>query len=390
MRGFRIGGVVAMCRRLELLAATSTLSPERSEQVRRRAAEVVLQVEALCSRHAHPTHLLPRPTLLALRRLRVLAALGLPSTSTEPPPAAKPEPPPAPRSAPPMRSIAPLESTLRLRGTLAVLKGLFERLSRPEELDAISQAAGVEARRLDALSRRCGGLHRIEGRPGVAARQIVWLSQEGVVRDVALGLTQLRRDLWPEARFAPHVGLGLWSVRRPVVKLQPILATAGADLLSRIARAMKGAEDLDLARDLDFFVSGRLDAGLSRTRGRVFDLEAMFEEVNGRYFKGAIARPTLSWAPVVSTRVMGRYFPHQDRVELSPLLDDERLEADTVAFVLYHELLHKHHGAEHRKGRRHVHTRAFRRDEAAYAEAPLHDARLNEFFAAVSAARLLS
>ena len=266
MRGFRIGGVVAMCRRLELLAATSTLSPERSEQVRRRAAEVVLQVEALCSRHAHPTHLLPRPTLLALRRLRVLAALGLPSTSTEPPPAAKPEPPPAPRSAPPMRSIAPLESTLRLRGTLAVLKGLFERLSRPEELDA----------------------------------------------------------------------------------------------------------------------------GLSRTRGRVFDLEAMFEEVNGRYFKGAIARPTLSWAPVVSTRVMGRYFPHQDRVELSPLLDDERLEADTVAFVLYHELLHKHHGAEHRKGRRHVHTRAFRRDEAAYAEAPLHDARLNEFFAAVSAARLLS
>ena len=59
----------------------------------------------------------------------------------------------------------------------------------------------------------------------------------------------------------------------------------------------------------------------------------------------------------------GHYRQHRDTVMLSVSLDTEGVPAHVVDFVMYHELLHKRHGAILVNGRRLVHTPAFRADE---------------------------
>jgi hypothetical protein len=48
---------------------------------------------------------------------------------------------------------------------------------------------------------------------------------------------------------------------------------------------------------------------------------------------------------------------------MSRTLDDLNVPEIVVEFVLYHELLHKHHGAKLVNGKRMVHTPEFRRSE---------------------------
>jgi hypothetical protein len=98
-----------------------------------------------------------------------------------------------------------------------------------------------------------------------------------------------------------------------------------------------------------------------------FDMAAMFEQLNRRYFAGGLRRPQLGWS-VRSWQVqMGSFDPTLDRIVLSRRLDRADVPRFVVEYVLYHEMLHvKHPGEMARCGLR-VHSKAFRAEERRFA-----------------------
>ncbi len=102
------------------------------------------------------------------------------------------------------------------------------------------------------------------------------------------------------------------------------------------------------------------------SRGKFYNLDELFDKLNGEYFSNKLAKPRLTWSQIPTYRKFGHYEPARDRVVMSLTLDDPRLPPFVVEFVLYHELLHKYHGISWVNGRRMAHTPEFRRDERAF------------------------
>ena len=111
--------------------------------------------------------------------------------------------------------------------------------------------------------------------------------------------------------------------------------------------------ELDLIADLD----------AENPQGNCYDLEKLFERINQAYFAGKMAKPRLTWNQTLTHRKLGHYEPLRDRVVMSRTLDDSHVPQIVVEFVLYHELLHKHHGFKWVNGKRMAHTPEFRRSE---------------------------
>ncbi len=98
-------------------------------------------------------------------------------------------------------------------------------------------------------------------------------------------------------------------------------------------------------------------------QGYAYDLEAIFHQLNAKYFDGRLAKPRLSW----SNQPTGRVFGHHDQVHetiiISRTLDDPQVPRLAVEFVLYHEMLHIKHPPRYTKERTIYHSPAFRQDE---------------------------
>jgi hypothetical protein len=103
-------------------------------------------------------------------------------------------------------------------------------------------------------------------------------------------------------------------------------------------------------------------------KGRAHDLDESFERVNKKYFDGRLAKPSLVWNRTLTMRKFGHYQPSRDTLMLSISLDDSRVPAFVIDFVMYHELLHKKHGAASVNGRRQAHSPIFRADERLFTQ----------------------
>ena len=115
----------------------------------------------------------------------------------------------------------------------------------------------------------------------------------------------------------------------------------------------------DIILELDLLV----DMAADNAQGDCYDLDQLYREICQDYFQGQFSKPRLSWNKRLTKRKYGHYEPARDRVVISQSLDNVKIPPCVVAFVLYHELLHKKHGSEWKRGKRQVHTSAFRRDE---------------------------
>ena len=98
-------------------------------------------------------------------------------------------------------------------------------------------------------------------------------------------------------------------------------------------------------------------------QGRCYDLEALFEELNFKYFFGLMARPALGWSQRSSRATLGHYDPSHNAIVLNRILDRPETPRLAVEYVLFHEMLHVRYPAEHKKLRRCVHTREFKEAE---------------------------
>lgn len=100
-----------------------------------------------------------------------------------------------------------------------------------------------------------------------------------------------------------------------------------------------------------------------RTAGRTHNLESIFQTVNREYFDGRLVMPVIQWNPISTLREFGRFEPATETIVLSRRLDAPDVPEQVVAYVLYHELLHRVLGAKREGSRRRFHTPAFRKAE---------------------------
>ena len=110
-------------------------------------------------------------------------------------------------------------------------------------------------------------------------------------------------------------------------------------------------------------IGSMVDQDEHSSRGGFFDLNSIFEKVNLEYFNGKLKKPSLHWSQTHTVSKFGHYQPSRDRVMISVTLDAENVPSFVVEFVMYHELLHKKHGTQLKRGKRYVHTQAFREEE---------------------------
>ncbi|HYL36925.1 MAG TPA: SprT-like domain-containing protein [Bryobacteraceae bacterium] len=157
----------------------------------------------------------------------------------------------------------------------------------------------------------------------------------------------------------------------------PILEALAYILVSKLARKPVPKAHADRYRR--FFNRKEMRRSLQlvkQTRGRKFvsgpqgachNLEVIFEDLNGLYFQGLMARPLLGWSRKPSRVMLGHYDPSHNAIILSKLLDHPEVPRLAVEYVLFHEMLHLRFPVEHRGARRCVHTRDFKQAEDQFA-----------------------
>jgi hypothetical protein len=106
---------------------------------------------------------------------------------------------------------------------------------------------------------------------------------------------------------------------------------------------------------------------LSGTKGTLYDLDEMFDDLNHRYFAGGLRKPALSWSARRTFRVLGHHDSTHDTIVISRSLDSADTPRFVIEYVMFHEMLHVHHPTIHQNGRRYNHTAEFRRDEQKFA-----------------------
>lgn len=104
------------------------------------------------------------------------------------------------------------------------------------------------------------------------------------------------------------------------------------------------------------------------TKGTHKDLLPVFHQVNQTYFNGSLPQPHLVWSERLTYRKFGHYQYETDTILISRSLDDPQLPDCTLAYVMYHELLHKELGYKQINGRIYSHTQAFREKEKMFKE----------------------
>ncbi len=107
-------------------------------------------------------------------------------------------------------------------------------------------------------------------------------------------------------------------------------------------------------------------------QGRHYDLREIFDSVNGEYFANSIVAP-ISWGAKrrrrsVRRRTLGSYNRLTGGISINPLLDSPSVPAYYLRFIVYHEMLHAHIGAERKSTRRVWHTKAFREKERQFGD----------------------
>lgn len=98
-------------------------------------------------------------------------------------------------------------------------------------------------------------------------------------------------------------------------------------------------------------------------KGKTYDLQRVFEELNFKYFDGLMAQPQLGWSVRPSRTTLGHYDPSHHAIVLSCVMDAQHCPEILVNFVMFHEMLHLRYPTEHQGARRCVHTQQFKKAE---------------------------
>jgi predicted metal-dependent hydrolase len=102
---------------------------------------------------------------------------------------------------------------------------------------------------------------------------------------------------------------------------------------------------------------------LRSARGHFYDLDAVFEELNTRFFHGLMARPRMSWSQTKTRRILGHYDPAHNAIIISRIFDHPGVPRYVLEYIVYHEMLHLKHPVRLRGSRRCIHSAEFQAEE---------------------------
>ena len=108
---------------------------------------------------------------------------------------------------------------------------------------------------------------------------------------------------------------------------------------------------------------------LRSARGHFFDLDAIFEDLNSRFFHGLMARPRMSWSQAKTRRMLGHYDPAHNAIIISRIFDHPAVPRYVLEYIVYHEMLHLKHPVKLRGSRRCVHSAEFQAEEKLFPHA---------------------
>lgn len=112
----------------------------------------------------------------------------------------------------------------------------------------------------------------------------------------------------------------------------------------------------------------RVRLAASGPRGDHFDLQKIFDDLNARYFAGALPRPYIGWSARRWRRQFGCYDPGPNQILLNRRMDHPRIPHVVVEYVLYHEMLHVKHPTRRSGCSLVSHSKEFRAEEKRFAE----------------------
>jgi len=126
-------------------------------------------------------------------------------------------------------------------------------------------------------------------------------------------------------------------------------------------RKYVGSKDLSAKAHLLRQVRGRKQ--IDSAQGKVWDLEAIFEDLNRRFFHGLMGRPQLTWSRSHARNSLGHYDPAHNAIVVSRVFDHPRVPRFAVEYILYHEMLHLKYPVKLKGSRRCIHGQEFQAEE---------------------------
>jgi hypothetical protein len=168
---------------------------------------------------------------------------------------------------------------------------------------------------------------------------------------------------------------------RLLVRLSDLLEGAPETVLQAIAHILlakvyRKPVERDASSRYRRYVSSRAVAGkahlvrqmrgrkcLDSPRGQTYDLEAVFDELNTRFFHGLLARPLMTWSRDHARNSLGHYDPAHNAIVVSRIFDRPSVPRYAVDYIVYHEMLHLKHPVKLRGSRRCVHSAEFQEEE---------------------------
>jgi hypothetical protein len=183
---------------------------------------------------------------------------------------------------------------------------------------------------------------------------------------------------YPYRRLKNTIRLDLKGIR---IRISDILQDAPLEVLSslaiilvsKVARIKPSREYVDLYNTFitqpmiqDRIERVRRQRGSKRllpSKGKNFDLAALFDELNLQYFNNQVEILQLGWSTTKAKKTLGHFDPAHQSITINQRLDNPLVPEYAVKFVLYHEMLHSFLTPEKTPVRRKIHHREFREQE---------------------------
>jgi len=103
-----------------------------------------------------------------------------------------------------------------------------------------------------------------------------------------------------------------------------------------------------------------------RSKGKCYDLQKIYEELNRKYFKEKITA-RIGWGRksrgLSKKRTIGSYSKETNTILISPRLDRRYIPKYYIEFVVYHEMLHCVVGYDVSEKHRSIHSKEFKKRE---------------------------
>ncbi len=358
------------------------LAPSEVAAFRAHVARTVADVERICRDHGARPEDLPRPSYRAYRFLKDLDLTDIPLRRE------------GERAAPrPLRIKNVVASAHRFHDAIgAIADATLEPgadSARPGSLADLRSDIAEAAQQIEAIAAEHG--QSPGALPTASRRAYQWLrflSVEANLRRHLDTIMQMRRlgassvgsPARPAATRHLPVDVALYHMSHLYrarafedgveITASECFVGAPAAVLAAVVGAATGADRdshraqlRDYARSEAFAtVMSELEqtGGGSDARGVHHDLAAAFDRVNAACFGSRLQCPKLGWTRTHTVRKLAHYDAARDRVVVSITLDDERVPASVIDFIVYHELLHRELDGPPGGGRRVTHSRRFR------------------------------